>query len=290
MDSTSVGGATALIQSLDDTEKATGINFSKLFSVDMLFGLAITFGVSLLVIFIVLKIVDHVQKLSTMDNTLKSFIRSTIKAGLWLIAIGAMLSQLGIDSKTFAAIVSIVGLALSLSLQSTLSNLFSGMTILTTKPFTAGDYVEVGEAAGTIERVELFYTTMLTAENKTIFIPNSQVAAAKIVNYSRQEDRRIELNLGVDYSTPTELVKTALLDAAKADERILPDPAPFVGLLGYQDSAVQFTLRAWTKTEDYWNVYFDLTERVRTLFNDRGIRITYNHLNVHMIDDSKQET
>lgn len=286
---TSTAGAAALIQKeVDNAESVTGINWSKVFSVEMLLNLVITFGVSLLVIFIVLKIVDHVQKLSTMDNTLKSFIRSTIKAGLWLVAIGAMLTQLNINPSTYAAVVSIAGLALSLSLQSTLSNLFSGMTILTTKPFTAGDYVEVGEASGTIERVELFYTTMLTAENKTIFIPNSQVAAAKIVNYSRQEERRIELNLGVDYSTPTELVKTALLDAAKADERILPDPAPFAGLLGYQNSAVQFTLRAWTKTEDYWNVYFDLTEHVRTLFNDRGIRITYNHLNVHMIDDSKQ--
>jgi len=288
LDSTSAAGAAAFMQGVDDTEKATGINFSKLFSLDMLLSLAITFGVSLLVIFIVLKIVDHIQKLSLMDNTLKSFIRSTIKAGLWLIAIGAMLSQLGIDSKTFAAIVSIVGLALSLSLQSTLSNLFSGMTILTTKPFTAGDYVEVGEAAGTIKRVELFYTTMVTAENKTIFIPNSQVASAKIVNYSRQKDRRLELKLGVDYRTPTELVKTALLDAAKADERISADPAPFVGLLEYRESSVQFVLRAWTKTDIFWDVYFDLTERVRQLFHERGISISYNHLNVHMIDDSEE--
>lgn len=287
MDTSTAGAAALIQQEVNNAESATGINWSKVFSVEMLLNLAITFGVSLLVIFIVLKIVDHMQKLSTMDNTLKSFIRSTIKAGLWLVAIGAMLTQLNINPSTYAAVVSIAGLALSLSLQSTLSNLFSGMTILTTKPFAAGDYVEVGEAAGTIERVELFYTTMLTAENKTIFIPNSQVAAAKIVNYSCQRERRIELNIGVDYSTPTELVKTALLDAAKADERILPDPAPFVGLLGYKDSAVQFTLRAWTKTEDYWNVYFDLTERVRALFKDRDIRITYNHLNVHMINDAE---
>lgn len=288
MDSTSTAGAAALMQGLNDAEYVTGISFTKPFSLDTLLNLAITFGVSLLIIFIVLKIVDHIQKLSLMDNTLKSFIHSTIKTGLWLIAIGEMLSQLGINPKTFATIVSIVGLALSLSLQSTLSNLFSGMTILTTKPFIAGDYVEVGDAAGTIERVELFYTTMVTVENKTVFIPNSQVASAKIVNYSRQKDRRLELKLGVDYGTPTELVKTALLDAAKADKRISADPAPFVGLLEYQESSVQFVLRAWTKTEIFWDVYFDLTERVRQIFLERGISIAYNHLNVHMIDDSKK--
>lgn len=288
MDTSTAGAAALIQQGVSSAESATGVNISKLLSVQTLLHLAITFGVSLLVILIVLKVVDHIQKLSTMDNTLKSFIRSAIKAVLWIIAIGAMLSQLGIESNTFAAIVSIVGLALSLSLQSTLSNLFSGMTILTTKPFTAGDYVEVGEASGTIKRVELFYTTMLTAENKTIFIPNSQVASAKIVNYSRQQERRLELKIGVDYRTPIELVKTALLDAAKADERISADPAPFVGLLEYQESSVQFVLHAWTKTDIFWDVYFDLTERVSQLFHERGVSIACNHLNVHMIDDNKE--
>ena len=177
MDSTSTAGAAALMQGLNDAEYVTGISFTKPFSLDTLLNLAITFGVSLLIIFIVLKIVDHIQKLSLMDNTLKSFIHSTIKTGLWLIAIGEMLSQLGINPKTFATIVSIVGLALSLSLQSTLSNLFSGMTILTTKPFIAGDYVECGGAAPTIERVELYYTTIGTGGNKSVLLPKRQVAS-----------------------------------------------------------------------------------------------------------------
>ena len=285
--STSTAGAAALTEQLtNEAAAATGISL-KLFSAQTLLNVAITFGVSLLVIFIVLKIIDHLQKLSSMDATLKSFIRSTVKAALWIIAIGAILSQLGVDTKNFAAIVSIVGLALSLSLQGTLSNLFSGMTILTTKPFTAGDYVMIGEADGLIKQVELFYTTMVTFDKRTIFIPNSQVTDAKIMNYSRERERRVQIDLGLDYSTPVELAKETLIGVAKVDERILADPEPVVVILAYEDSAVRYSLRAWVKTEDYWDVFFALNERVNKALREKGITITYNHLNVHILGEKK---
>lgn len=285
--STSTAGAAALTEQLtNEAAAATGISL-KLFSAQTLLNVAITFGVSLLVIFIVLKIIDHLQKLSSMDATLKSFIRSTVKAALWIIAIGAILAQLGVDTKNFAAIVSIVGLALSLSLQGTLSNLFSGMTILTTKPFTAGDYVMIGDADGLIKQVELFYTTMVTFDKRTIFIPNSQVTDAKIMNYSRERERRVQIDLGLDYSTPVELAKETLIGVAKVDERILADPAPVVVILAYEDSAVRYSLRAWVKTEDYWDVFFALNERVNKALREKGIFITYNHLNVHILGEKK---
>lgn len=285
--STSTAGAAALTEQLtNEAAAATGISL-KLFSAQTLLNVAITFGVSLLVIFIVLKIIDHLQKLSSMDATLKSFIRSTVKAALWIIAIGAILAQLGVDTKNFAAIVSIVGLALSLSLQGTLSNLFSGMTILTTKPFTAGDYVMIGEADGLIKQVELFYTTMVTFDKRTIFIPNSQVTDAKIMNYSRERERRVQIDLGLDYSTPVELAKETLIGVAKVDERILADPEPVVVILAYEDSAVRYSLRAWVKTEDYWDVFFALNERVNKALREKGITITYNHLNVHILGEKK---
>ena len=285
--STSTAGAAALTEQLtNEAAAATGISL-KFFSAQTLLNVAITFGVSLLVIFIVLKIIDHLQKLSSMDATLKSFIRSTVKAALWIIAIGAILAQLGVDTKNFAAIVSIVGLALSLSLQGTLSNLFSGMTILTTKPFTAGDYVMIGDADGLIKQVELFYTTMVTFDKRTIFIPNSQVTDAKIMNYSRERERRVQIDLGLDYSTPVELAKETLIGVAKVDERILADPAPVVVILAYEDSAVRYSLRAWVKTEDYWDVFFALNERVNKALREKGISITYNHLNVHILGEKK---
>lgn len=285
MDISSAGAAaTSLNQQVaNETEAATGISL-KFLSAQTLLNLALTFGISLLVIFVVLKIVDHLQKFSPMDATLKSFIRSTIKAGLWIIAIGALLAQIGVDTKNFAAIVSIVGLALSLSLQGTLSNLFSGMTILTTKPFTAGDHVKIDDADGIIEQVELFYTTMLTFDKRTIFIPNSQVADAKIMNYSRERLRRVEIDLGLDYDTPVELAKTTLVELARSDERVLSDPEPFVVILAYKDSAIQYSLRVWVETEDYWDVLYALNERVNVALEAKGIHITYNHLNVHIVD------
>ena len=285
--STSTAGAAALTEQLtNEAAAATGISL-KLFSAQTLLNVAITFCVSLLVIFSVLKIIDHLQKLSSMDATLKSFIRSTVKAALWIIAIGAILAQLGVDTKNFAAIVSIVGLALSLSLQGTLSNLFSGMTILTTKPFTAGDYVMIGDPDGLIHQVELFHTTMVTFDKRTIFIPNSQVTDAKIMNYSRERERRVQIDLGLDYSTPVELAKETLIGVAKVDERILADPAPVVVILAYEDSAVRYSLRAWVKTEDYWDVFFALNERVNKALREKGISITYNHLNVHILGEKK---
>ncbi|MGI5978555.1 MAG: mechanosensitive ion channel family protein [Oscillospiraceae bacterium] len=284
---TTAAGAAALTNQLvNEASSATGITL-EVISGQKLLNAAITFGVSLLVIFIVLKIVDHLQKLSPMDATLKSFIRSTVKACLWIIAIGAILAQLGVDTKNFAAIVSIFGLALSLSLQSTLSNLFAGMTILTTKPFIAGDSVKIGDAEGVIMQVELFYTTMLTADNKTIFIPNSQVTEAKILNYSRQKERRVDINLGLDYSTPTELAMRVMLETARADERVLEDPAPSAVISAYQDSSILFSLRVWVKTEDYSNTLFGLNASLREAFEKNGISITYNHLNVHILDEKK---
>ncbi len=288
MDTSSAGAAAASLtqEVANNTEAATGISL-KVISAQTLLNAAVTFGICMLVIFIVLKVVDHVQKLSPMDATLKSFIRSTIKACLWIVAIGTVLASLGVDPKSFTAIVSIVGLALSLSLQSTLANLFSGMTILTTKPFTAGDYVKIGEADGLIMQVELFYTTMLTFDNRTIFIPNSQVTEAKIMNYSRESERRVDIELGLDYNTPPELVKTTFLELACSDERVLTDPAPDVVILSYQESSMQYSLRAWVKTDDYWDVLHDLNARIATLFREKGISITYNHLNVHILDEKK---
>lgn len=288
MDTSSAGAAAASLtqEVANNTEAATGISL-KVISAQTLLNAAVTFGICMLVIFIVLKVVDHVQKLSPMDATLKSFIRSTIKACLWIVTIGTVLASLGVDPKSFTAIVSIVGLALSLSLQSTLANLFSGMTILTTKPFTAGDYVKIGEADGLIMQVELFYTTMLTFDNRTIFIPNSQVTEAKIMNYSRESERRVDIELGLDYNTPPELVKTTFLELACSDERVLTDPAPDVVILSYQESSMQYSLRAWVKTDDYWDVLHDLNARIATLFREKGISITYNHLNVHILDEKK---
>lgn len=247
------------------------------------------FLVCLIVIKIILKILDRIQERSKLDNTIKSFIRSGIKIGLWIIAIIIVADKLGIQTTSLVTLIGVAGLALSLSIQGVLSNLFSGLTTLTTKPFTSGDYVELDGAGGTISEVGLFYTTMTTIDNKTIYIPNSQVAGAKIINYTRQENRRVDLTFGASYDAPTEAVKAAMMEAIESDDRIMKDPAPFVGLLSYKDSSIEYVLRAWTKKEDFWDVYFALNEGIRRSFEKHDIEIPYDHLNVHIIGNKTEK-
>ena len=166
-----------------------------------------------------------------------------------------------------------------------MSNLFSGFTILTTKPFEEGDYVEINGEGGSIKEVGFFYTKIATVDNKIVNVPNSQVTGAKVVNFSTEELRRVDLTFEASYNDATETVKKAIMDVMESDERILKDPAPFTGLLNYKDSSIQYVARAWVKSEDYWGVYFYVNEKVREVFDERGIEMTYQHLNVHMVND-----
>jgi len=231
----------------------------------------LVFLVCLLVITIILRIVDRIQERSKLDKTINSFIRSGIKVALWIIATIIVVGKMGIETTSLVTLVGVAGLALSLSVQGLLSNLFSGITTLTTKPFTSGDFVEFGGVSGTVLKVELFYTTIVTGDNKLIYIPNSHVASAKIINYTREKNRRVDLTFAVSYNVTTETVKTALRDAAKADKRVMDEPAPFVGLLTYKENSIEYALRVWTKKEDCGDIQFALNESVREIFTQRGI-------------------
>lgn len=244
----------------------------------------LVFLVCLVAITIILRIVDHIQKRSKLDQAIGSFIRSGIKVTLWIITIITVAEKLGIEMTSLVALVGVAGLALSLSIQGLLSNLFSGLTTLTTKPFTSGDFVEFDGLSGTIVKIELFYTTIVTVDNKHIYIPNSQVASSKIINYTREKNRRVDLTFCVSYEAPTETVKAALMEAIESEERILKDTAPFVGLLSYKESSIEYVLRVWTKREDYWDVHFALNEEVREMLVKYGIEMTYDHLNVHIVE------
>lgn len=277
-----------IVKALESLQSMAGISLKE-FTLKALLSAAAVFVICFIAITVILKIIDHIHKRSKLDNTVKSFVRSAIKTGLWIIAAIMVATALNIPTPSLVALLSVAGLALSLSFQGILANLFSGMTILTTKPFTAGDFVEINGAAGTVTEVLLFYTTMITVDNKTIYIPNKQVADAKIINYSRQKNRRVDLTFNVDYEIPTDTVKQALADAVKSDGRILEEPAPFIGLLSYKESSIEYVIRAWAKQEDYWDVHFSLNEKVRALFNERGVEMTYNHLNVHIIDKQNEK-
>lgn len=241
--------------------------------------------ISFIVIKIVLKIVDKLLEQSKIEPALKGFIRSISKVALWIIAAIIVSDKLGVNTTSFVALLSVVGLALSLSIQNVLSNLFSGFTIMSTRPFASGDYVEIDSIDGTVTEVGMFYTTMKTVDNKLVYVPNSQVTSAKVINYTRQGVRRLELKFEASYGDSTESVKNAILEAVRKDRRIIREPEPFVGILEFKESSIQYVLRAWVNSSDYLDAYFALNESVRDKFEKKGVKMTYSHINVHLLKD-----
>ena len=249
------------------------------------FGAALTFLVCLIILKLVMKVVDQILGKSTkLDGTLKGFIRSAVKILLWILLAIIVAGALGIPTSSMVALISIAGLALSLSVQNILANLFSGLTLLITKPFKAGDYVEVAGKAGLVKTVGLFYTQLDTLDNVAVSIPTRDVTAASVHNYSREPLRRVDRTFTASYDCPTEDVKAAIFDAISKDERILSDPAPFVRLLEYKGSTVEYVVRVWCKNADYWDVYFGLNENVRESFAAKGVKFSYEHVNVHIVE------
>ena len=254
-------------------------------SVEVLIRAIVTLIVCVIAIKIVTKIVDNILNRSIkLDNTLRHYISSAVHTLLWILAVIIVAKSLGIDTASLVALVGVAGLALSLSVQNVMSNLFSGITLLITKPFTTGDLVEVAGKTGTIKAVGLFYTQLDTLDNIAISIPNGDVTASAINNFSREPLRRVDRTFTASYECPTEDVKAAIFDAIAKDENILAEPAPFVRLLDYKGSTVEYVVRVWCKNADYWPVYFNLNENVRESFAEKGVKFSYEHVNVHIVE------
>ena len=245
----------------------------------------ITLAICLLSIWLLTKLTDKLLGRSKkIDGTLGGFIRSAVRGIMWILTVIIVADALGIPTTSLVALVSVVGLALSLSVQNIMSNLFSGITLLITKPFVAGDFVDIAGKTGTVKSMGLFYTMMDTVDNTVINIPNGDVTAASIINYSKEELRRVDMKFCASYDDATEDVKAAILEAAAEDERIRTEPAPFIALNQYKDSCIEYVVRLWCKNSDYWDVYFGMNERVRAAFDRNGISMTYEHMNVHIVE------
>lgn len=250
-----------------------------------LISAALTFLVCLVVMQIIMRLLGRVlNRANKMDGTLKGFIHSAVKIVLWILTGTIVAGAFGIPTTSLVALISIAGLALSLSVQNILSNLFSGLTLLISKPFKAGDYVEVAGKTGIVKTVGLFYTQLNSLDNIYVNIPNSDVTGTTINNYSREPLRRVDRVFSAAYESPTDDVKAALFEAISRDSRILQDPPPFVRLSEYRDSCIEYTVRVWCKNSDYWDVFFNLNENVRDCFAGRGVEMTYNHMNIHILE------
>lgn len=238
-------------------------------------------AVGYMLIRFVMQLLTKFLEKSKLDKAAHGLIITLAKTALYILLGLILASGLGIDVTGIVALASVATLALSLALQNMLANVIGGFTLLYTRPFSSGDYVEIAGQAGTVSEVGMAYTKLITPDNKLISIPNSAVIAAQIVNYTVTGTRRVDFKFSASYDADPDTVVAALLDASK-DDRILADPAPFAALDTYGDSAISYVLRVWTKGEDYWDVYFGLNRKVQQIFKEQNIEMTYPHLNVHI--------
>ena len=216
-----------------------------------------------------------------LEKAAHSLITSLANAAMYVLLGLTVASSAGIDVTSIVALASVLTLAFSLALQNMVSNIIRGFTILYTQPFHSGDYVEIAGQGGTVKEINMTYTMLATADNKLISIPNSAVVAAQIVNFSAAQTRRVEVAVSASYDAPTQKVIDALVQAGTVD-CVLTDPAPKAVVTAYGESAISYSLRLWVNTPDYWDVYFQINQRVKDIIDQQGIEMTYPHLNVHI--------
>ncbi|UFS62450.1 mechanosensitive ion channel [Sulfurimonas sp. HSL-3221] len=222
------------------------------------------------------------------DETLTKFISSSVYFVLLVVVIMAALGQLGIETTSFMAILGAAGLAVGLALKDTLANVGAAVIILIFRPFKVGDFVEAGGATGTVESISLFTTTISPVDNRTIIVPNAAITAGNIVNFSNKPVRRVDHVVGIGYGDDLKKAKEVLYGVIRDDPHTLDEPAPLVAVSELGDNSVNFTVRAWVKSEEYWDAYFGMIEEVKLALDANGISIPYPQMDVHF-DTPKEE-
>ncbi|MDD7984064.1 mechanosensitive ion channel [Lentisphaera marina] len=223
-----------------------------------------------------------IMEKAKLDDVLCSFLSTLVNISLMLIVIMATLSQLGVNMMGLGAILAAAGLAIGLSLQGTLSNFAAGVMIVLFKPFKVGDFVNIAGETGVIEEVHIFNTVLKTGDNVQITIPNSSIIGGNVTNFSAKSTRRIDLVIGCGYDDNLKEVKNHLESLIQSKELILKDPAPVIAVAELGDSSVNFVVRPWVKSEDYWAVRWELLEEIKTSFDEKGFSIPYPQRDVHI--------
>ena len=237
--------------------------------------------IGILLIHIVMKLITKLLEKSKLEKVAHNLIKTVIKVVLYGLLALMVADKIGIDVTGVVALASVLTLAVSLSVQNALTNLIGGFTLLYTKPFTAGDFVEIAGQSGTVQAIGLTYTKLATADNKEVSIPNSAVVSAQIVNYSASGTRRVDITVSAAYTVPVDTVLEALREAGKLPTS-LETPVPFAAVKNYGESAIEYVLQVWCKSEDYWATLFEGNKRVKEVFDEKGVAMTYPHINVHL--------
>ena len=241
----------------------------------------------LIAIKIILGLIDKSLKRSKLDKLACKIVRTVIKATLLFTAVIIVLGSLGISVSSLIAMLSVIGVAFSLAIQGFLSNVFGGIQIISNRPFQVGDYVEAGGEAGTVREVGLFYTKLDTPDKKLVQIPNGKIANDSIVNYSNAPYRRLEFLISVSYNCDTDKVRAVLLKLLTDHAMVLDEEGmkPAVHVKEFKDSDICYTARAWCENKNYWTVYFDIMDTVKSTLEANGVNFTYPHMNVHMVKE-----
>lgn len=256
---------------------------------EVLIAALVVFVIGLLVIMFIKKTVKKVAtKSRSVDNAAASFITSIVALVAYVVLLIVMIASLGFSTEGIIAALSSVMLAVALGLQNTLASLANGILLIFTKPFQAGDFVDIGGTCGTVKEVKLFCVKIVTGDNLTVVIPNNTVFGSTIINYSKMPLRRIDIVFSVAYGTDIKKVKELLLDYVAKDERVEKEPAPFCRLTEYGDSSLNITLRVWAPASEYWNVRWDYLEGVLDLFAENGIEVPYNTVDVRLVKADKE--
>jgi small conductance mechanosensitive channel len=227
--------------------------------------------------------VRRVMDKAKVEPIITSFVSSIAYIALLAFVVIAALGQLGIQTTSFIAILGAAGLAIGLALQGSLANFAAGFLMIIFRPFKVGDFIEGAGVAGVVEEIQVFTTTLKTGDNKIIIVPNAKLSGDNITNYSTQETRRVDMTVGVAYDADLAHVKSVLNDIISKDERILAEPASQVAVAELADSSVNFVVRVWTKTADYWAVKFDMTETIKNRFDAEGIGIPFPQREIHIV-------
>ncbi|WP_047045468.1 small-conductance mechanosensitive channel MscS [Vibrio mexicanus] len=279
----SVGLETPLIDGIEQAESWLTNNSDLLvqYGVNIFSALLILF-IGNIVVKAVANSVAKVLNKKKMDKAVIEFIHGLVRYTLFVIVLIAALGRLGVQTASVVAVIGAAGLAIGLALQGSLSNFAAGVLIVGFRPFKSGDYVEIGGVAGSVDSIQIFQTILTTPDNKMVVVPNGSVIGSPITNYSRHETRRIDHVIGVSYGADLKKTKEVIAKVLEADERILKEPGTTIGVVALADSSVNFVVRPWVKTADYWDVYFDSLQAIKEALDAEGIEIPFPQMDVHL--------
>ena len=271
------------------TELSSILSALKTFTVEKALSSLILLAVCLIVIQLVMHILIRVLSRPRFDQRLRKYILSAVKVLLYILAILIVADSLGIPVSSLLALFSVLGLAVSLAVKDVLGNVAGGLVILFAKPFQIGDYIETDAGSGTVAAIDLTYTQLDTVDGLRLMIPNSLLSDSKITNYTQLGTRRIDHTVTASYDDAIADVRAALLQAAARTPNILPDPAPVAVVTNYGESSIEYHVRCWSNVGTYWDANYALLENIKICFDEHGITMTYNHLNVHILDNDLEK-